>query len=178
MIINGETITFSTKVKLIFWDFDGVFNKLDGKNTTKQRAWTGTIGFDPELISNLNYLCSQLDKEWDFIISSSWRTQGMGHCIRALLDAGFEHTQLQRWMNRTGRSITRGHEIMEYVSHYSVPVDFIVIDDEQFDIIGDYKELTDDVRNHIRPNFYQTDMKQGLTMKDVHAILEMAKSRN
>lgn len=178
MIINGETITFPTKVKLIFWDFDGVLNKLDGSNTTKHKSWRGSIGFEPEIINNLNYLCSQLDKDWDFIISSSWRIHGMGDCLRSLLEAGFDIKHLQRWISRTGKNITRGHEVMEYIDKYRLPVDFIVIDDEKFDLIGDYKELTDDVRNHIRPNFYQTDMKQGLTMKDVHAILEMAKSRN
>lgn len=164
------------RIKIIFIDFDGVLNRFHGENPTKLKSFKGgTIGLDPELIKNFNFLSNNLDKSWQFIISSSWKIYGMGHCIRELIEKGFDLTELQRFKDRTGNGKTRAEEILNYIDKYNSPVDFIIIDDESFDLIGNHPDLNEEMVNRIIPNFFQTNMKDGLTIENVNEILKMTK---
>jgi hypothetical protein len=164
------------KKKIIFLDFDGVLNRFHGENSTKNKCWIGTIGFEIELVKNLNHLLENLEKNWDVVISSSWKTYGIGSCLKTLIHYGLDIENLHRFNDRTGNGKTRAEEIINYVDRYSYPVEFIVIDDEYFDIIGDHKDLTDDLRKKLENRFIQTNMKNGLTMEDVEKILNMSKA--
>jgi hypothetical protein len=163
------------KVKIIFFDFDGVLNTLKSgrmrKNYKVPNLGIGIYGFESDLIDNLNMLCDQLPFDWKFVISSSWKMYGFGTCLHALLEFGMYPKNLCRWTDQTRHNETRGAEIIDYTKRFNCPVEFVVIDDESFDLTGDQKELTDDIRIAISPRFVQTNSEEGLTVEKVNEIL-------
>ena len=162
----------------LFLDIDGVLNNYHLKEPftfpngytqlpvkgTKTK-WNSLIGMDYDKVSLLNKIME--NNEWKIIISSSWRYSD--NTIKALKHFGFKYTD--RIIGGTNRkSYGRGKQILDAVEFFKI-LDFIILDDELFDINGDSKFVSDNMREIFRDRIFKTNPYKGLTEKTICHIL-------
>jgi len=146
----------------LFLDIDGVLNRyylnlgciiIQG---TPER-WRSCIGMDRYLVDNLNSVLDTV--EMKIVISSSWMYNK--NTLRALKHFGFTH--LDKIVGGTYKRLSgRGNQIIEYLDEHGIN-DFVIVDDEVNDIVGDHESVTNEVRNRLSPYVLKTNMYQGLT---------------
>ncbi len=119
-------------MKVIFLDFDGVINIINGNKSTYA---TQMDHFNKDLINNLNYLMS-FHKDLKIVISSSWRTD-MPDALDQLKLNGFLYNE--RIIGSTPifdhSSIkTRLGEIKQWIEtnekYSKIEIKYLIIDDE------------------------------------------------
>ena len=127
--------------KYIFLDIDGVLN--NEKYTIEcYKKWHRTtpficdaMPFDPSSLEQLAYLCNYIRSKGDkpyVILSSSWRLHDTDKEVAA---ARLEEYNIQiRDITSKDMRLKRGQQIKEYLDKLEQPVDFVIIDDEKFDI--------------------------------------------
>lgn len=129
--------------KYIFLDIDGVLNNEEytklcyekwGRNTP---FFCNNVPFDPSSLEQLAYLCSYIKSKEDepcIILTSSWRLSESDFIVAAARLAEYnikikDIVSKDMWLKR-------GQQIKKYLNEeisYS-SVDFVIIDDEKFDI--------------------------------------------
>lgn len=128
--------------KYIFLDIDGVLNNV--KYTIRcYEKWHRTspffcnrVPFDPSSLEQLSYLCNYIRSYNDnpyIVLTSSWRLHSKDVEVAAARLA--EYNLKINDMTTKDMSLNRGEQIREYLSKLEQPVDFVIIDDESFDII-------------------------------------------
>lgn len=119
-------------MKVIFLDFDGVINTINGNQSTYA---TQMDHFNKDLINNLNNLMDII-KDLKIVISSSWRTD-MPDALDQLKINGFVYSD--RIIGSTpvfdNSSIkTRLPEIKQWIetneSYSKIKIKYLIIDDE------------------------------------------------
>ena len=176
-------------LNLLFLDIDGVLNYLtqDGNNSYNGRFRIGEE-IEPKLVKKLNKVFQEIPN-LKIVISSSWRAN-MKRTIWALKFAGFEY--IENIIGRTssayavtkkrykGETINleppytllnsrRGEQILKWIiDNPGVSKklnDFVILDDESYDIIGDRGF------NLLKPNFIKTQSNLGLSDDNVQSII-------
>ena len=158
--------------KVLFLDFDGVVNShesfhLNHLARTKERELRGEgAEFAPQfcfpmghlyppLIERLNKIMEQTDCH--IVVSSAWR---IGHSVEQLAEwltkKGFCFGN--KIIDRTGQNSkdARGGEIQDWLDEHPEVTQYVVLDDDSADIIGDYT-----TKKHPE-NFVHTDGMWGL----------------
>jgi len=163
----------------LFLDIDGVLNNYhlqksftfpNGyiQNPVKgtQNKWNGLMGMDYDKVTLLNKILENND--WKVIISSSWYYSV--NTVKALENFGFKYTN--RIIGGTDRkSYGRGKQILDAVEYFKVK-DFIILDDELFDITGNSEFVSNNMREIFRDRVFETNPYIGLTEKTVSKILK------
>lgn len=151
------------KLIYIFLDIDGVMTSEDYFDECYERHHVNGImsmncfPLDPKCLNNLMILVQAL-QENDYIVniilSSTWRLSQVDTQIvrHRLAEYGLS------LKDRTTYIGQRGEEIKHYMEQHVKPHDFIIIDDDSFDIVGLYPN-----------NLIQTKFKTGF---DKLALLE------
>lgn len=134
---NKQTI--DTNVIYIFLDVDGVLND----ETYTEECWgrhhkpmhMNYAPFDPKCLNNLmvlNHSIINADLEPKFILSSTWRLSEIDtEIVKArLAEYGVRISDVTPFINGE-----RGKEIQEYIDKNPIFKDYIIIDDDSFDII-------------------------------------------
>jgi len=142
-------------MKIIFLDIDGVLNTWGHKNATYLKC---NSHIEPELIRNLEKIIEKTNSH--IVISSSWHWEAK----ELLKENGFKYIDLiidvtpreQRW---------RGEQIRQWLKNSSFIDNYVVIDDESFDICGEYCNAIP------KDKVVQTDYKKGLTIKKVMEVV-------
>lgn len=166
-------------LNILFLDIDGVLNYLtqDGNNSYSGRFRTGEE-IEPKLVKNLNKIFEEIPN-LKIVISSSWRVD-MKRTIWALRFAGFNY--IENIIGRTdfGKDIkldppytvlnnTRGERILKwFLDNPGIAKklkNFIIIDDEDYDICGDMGLL------FLKNNTIVTCSKIGLSNANVQDII-------
>lgn len=116
---------------VIFLDFDGVLNIIDGNNSTYMKQ---ELHFEKELINNLNILMD-LIPDLKIVISSSWRLDFEDALNNlSLCGFNFKHKIIGHTPIFNDSSIkTRLGEIrawLKYNSYNNKRIDYLIIDDE------------------------------------------------
>ena len=116
---------------IIFLDFDGVI--ITGRaNMPKSKP--GRAGWNPDLeaIDALNYLISHFDGA-KIVVSSSWRIEGLKKMQEYLKEWGVK-TAVIDVTPFGGFNRNRGHEINLWITRNEYEGDYIVLDDDSFDL--------------------------------------------
>jgi len=166
-------------MKVLFLDMDGVLNSQEWfeKNHAARIAFKNTHGMgasdvqfihplghiDPDAVARLNCICDAVD--FKIVLSSSWRIIISLDDLRiALTHKGFRH--VDRLIDVTpslplkSDENRRGMEIKAWLDQHPDVTQYVVLDDDSFDIVK--------IHPH---NFVHTNWKIGLTGLDVvHAI--------
>lgn len=143
------------KIKVIFLDYDGVINKIDPEG--KYHTPTLMVGdimtmADPELVYTLNLLVDRTGAE--IVLSSSWRHHPEWR--ESLAASGVIKPLLDRTPRRLPEGMVdtmRGDQIAYWLSQHPEVEKYAIIDDDS-DMLESQKE-----------NFFQTDVKEGLTQE-------------
>lgn len=190
LIVPKINYNFNTKerAKILFLDIDGVLNTYGASYRSFKK---GSNVMEPMFVERLEWVMSQVP-DLQIVISSSWRNN-MPRLCEVLKNNGF--TYIDRIIGKTiqAQSITerydeslgvyikleppfqlkyrwRGEQIKEYLKHAKLnsklPIQYLVIDDEPFDICGDRCNLIS------KSNVLQTNMDEGLLNKDALKIVE------
>lgn len=157
-------------MKICFLDIDGVFcteqsyfywgQQPDGKRKEIKKA----DRLCPIAISNLNYLCKEVD-DLRLVISSTWRLHHfLGDLLTLLEEDGFIFKD--RIIGVTPcRSISSGdHRYMEiesWLEKVTDVTDWVAIDDHQFDIPPE--------------RLCQTDQEEGFTITHAYGLVRRFK---
>ena len=128
--------------KYIFLDIDGVLNneyytKLCyekwGRNTP---FFCNNVPFDPDSLTQLAYLCNYIRSKGDepyIVLTSSWRLNTTDIAVAAARLA--EYNIKINDTTTKDMNLERGQQIKEYLDKVGYSsVDFVIIDDEMFDI--------------------------------------------
>jgi len=169
----------------LFLDIDGVLNNYHLKEPFTfpngytqqpvkgtQNKWNGLMGMDYDKVSLLNEILES--NEWKVIISSSWYYSDS--TVNALKHFGFKYSD--RIIGGTNRkSYGRGKQILDAVEDFKV-TDFIILDDELFDITGNSEFVSNNMREIFRDRVFKTNPYIGLTEKTVEKVLNRINSFN
>lgn len=137
------------QMKIIFLDIDGVLN-----NDYTKEKFEGFTGIDARLRDM--FLDWWRDRDYDIILSSSWRIPSAhGDFLAELERNGL------KWVSQTPylRGIGRGHEIQESLNSNN-PSKYVILDD-----LGPSEFL-----KHQRPHLVQTSGHKGLEVKKLQKI--------
>jgi len=169
-------------LRVIFLDIDGILNNLCLKNPWTRpdgtiqepvqgtkTVWRNTIGMDYDKVERLNKILDSSD--WSIIISSSW---GFSRdTIQALICFGFKHTH--RIVGGTYNGCGRGNQIWNTIKDNPSITDFITIDDEPFDIIGEHESVTPEMREFFKDRVFSPNPYVGLTDEIVEKVIKYHK---
>lgn len=127
--------------KYIFLDIDGVLNNeyytklCYEKFHRKHPFFCNNVPFDPSSLIQLAYLCNYIrskDDEPYVVLTSSWRLHDADREIAA---ARLEEYNIQiKDITTKDTYLERGEQIKQYLDKIDHPVDFVILDDESFDI--------------------------------------------
>ena len=136
--------------KYIFLDVDGVLNN-----------YTSHTILDDTNVRMFKELCDALG-DVNIVITSSWRL--FEDAMNDLRDCFMEYN-IPLWVGMTtdNRKLQREDQVLMYMNEYDIQEDEIVILDD----IYFFKQL--------KHRFVNTSMKTGLTIEDVHQVLELFK---
>ena len=122
-------------MKVIFLDFDGVINIPTAKFEDKHLMITCSHGRDDKLndpigIGLLNALC--LATKAEIVVSSSWRTAGIGRMRELLYNSGLDKSVKIQGCTPYGlsHSTARGKEVQAYLRDRPQIEDYIILDDD------------------------------------------------
>ena len=169
-------------MRVIFLDIDGILNSLTLKKPWTrpdgtiqepvhgtQTEWRSTIGMDYDKVERLNKILDNSD--WSIIISSSW---GFSRdTIQALICFGFRHTH--RIMGGTYGGWARGNQIWNTIKANPRITDFITIEDEPFDILGNHESVTPEMREFFKGRVFSPNPYVGLTDDITNSIIKYHK---
>lgn len=127
--------------KYIFLDIDGVLNnekytKLCYKKFHRKHPFScNNVPFDPSSLIQLAYLCNYIrskDDEPYVVLTSSWR---LHDADREVATARLEEYNIQiKDIAIKDTYLKRGEQIKQYLDKIDHPIDFVILDDESFDI--------------------------------------------
>jgi len=140
--------------RVIFLDIDGVLNTY-GTPSSSLANWKY---IEENLTKNLEFIIEKTDA--DIVISSSWCEEA----IELLKSVDFKYIdkiigvtpRVKRW---------RGEQIMDWTNKNDEVDDFVVIDDENFDICGEACSVIP------KSKFVQTDFSKGLTKDKAEEVI-------
>lgn len=148
--------------KYIFLDIDGVLNneyytelcyKRWGRNTP---FFCEDVPFDPDSLTQLAYLCSYIRSKGDepyIVLTSSWRLNATDIAVAAARLA--EYNIKINDITTKDMDLKRGQQIKECLDKIEQSVDFVIIDDEMFDM-----------ENYFLDELVLVDPQYGLTSKE------------
>lgn len=128
----------------IFLDIDGVLNNetytLKCYEKHKQPMSMNWVPFDPKCIDNLYILCNmikQLNMKPLIVLSSTWRLHEIDiEIVKArLAEYGLRIYDKTPYIDQE-----RGKEIDYWLKQHNDYIDYLILDDESFDITGDLKQ--------------------------------------
>lgn len=141
---------------IIFLDIDGVI--ADAVSYKKEEDMLNRT-----CIKNLNYLVSKLKAK--VVISSTWRYEGIPRLNYKLRKAGLK----KDIFGITGSSSKgRGIQILDWIRDNKYKGDYLVIDDDSFDIVD---SIPRDKFMHLKKGWF----KHGLNMRYVNKYLRRRK---
>jgi len=147
-------------VKVLFLDIDGVLNTYGSSGSLV--SWEHC---KKDLMHNLERIIEETGAK--IVISSSWREEG----IELLKENGFKYVDeiigVVPLFDKNNRYIeTRGEKILAWLSDYEVE-DYVVVDDEPFDICGDKCNVIP------KENVVTTKPSEGLTKEKADEIISL-----
>lgn len=169
--LEKELSKQQSKIIYIFLDVDGVLNDEEyieecwQKNGNKPMHMNH-VPFDPKCLNNLMILCQKLEEnKYDvrLILSSTWRLHDIDY---AIVDARLAEYGLSLSDKTLYLSGERGQEIEQYINNNEMCRDFIIIDDDKFDI----EDLFSD-------NLISTKFKTGFDDKALNKAINYFKER-
>lgn len=119
-------------MRVIFWDIDGVLNTPDNWG-----RWSDIHGEPkPPLTTALVERAAALTHslEAHCVLSSTWRDH-FGSSIAALRKKGWQHVR-HDFVGATGQGASRGEEILAWLAEHPEYTEYVVIDDDGFDLDG------------------------------------------
>lgn len=148
--------------KYIFLDIDGVLNNEKytklcyEKFHRKHPFFCNNVPFDPSSLIQLAYLCNYIrskDDEPYVVLTSSWRLHDADREVAA---ARLEEYNIQiKDITTKDTYLERGEQIKQYLDKIGHPVDFVILDDESFDI-----------KEYFPDELVLTDFRIGFTSKE------------
>jgi hypothetical protein len=167
-------------MRVIFLDFDGVLNcsrffhhmaeftdldvnppRPEWGKATKEDAETWRHMLDPTLISNLSWIIKACGRKGDPIMiayTTSWKDYFSKSLMASLLEPIIPRSHSYGVVKKAKFSSERGHDIGFWLRDHPEVTKFAVIDDHN-------------MANTLHgENFFQTDGRDGLTMKMAHDI--------
>ena len=148
--------------KYIFLDIDGVLNNEKytklcyEKFHRKHPFFCNNVPFDPSSLIQLAYLCNYIrskDDEPYVVLTSSWRLHDVDREVAA---ARLEEYNIQiKDITTKDIYLERGEQIKQYLDKIDHPVDFVILDDESFDI-----------EEYFPDELVLTDFRIGFTSKE------------
>ena len=182
MLFNQKPI-----IKLIYLDIDGVLNRYSRtlNNGEKQLGTTnkfwGLIGMDYEKVQFLNRILEECNDTY-IIISSSWSYWNDETCRTKNCFIKNDFKYIDRIIGRIERIYkSRGlnilHHYQEFNKNYNI-IDFLIIDDEDFDIIGEDDSLNDNIRDFFKNRLIKPNLYDGLEEKHINNIIQYFKRNN
>lgn len=171
-------------MKIIFLDIDGVLN--NEKNTIKTFNKIEKLRFH-DIIQNdicifdkksLEYLGKIVDRYEDdvlVVISSTWRLdQRKVDKIIEKISENIKSWSVRFSITDRDENMIRGNEIEKYLkSHNLLKEDYIIIDDDTEDIIGEKYKDNMDFKSH----FVWCDRKVGFKRKEYKRAIKLLKGR-
>lgn len=148
--------------KYIFLDIDGVLNneyytKLCYEKFHRKRPFfCNNVPFDPSSLIQLAYLCNYIRSKNDepyVVLTSSWRLHDADREVAA---ARLEEYNIQiKDITTKDTYLDRGEQIKQYLDKIDHPIDFVILDDESFDI-----------KEYFPDELVLTDFRIGFTSKE------------
>lgn len=140
---------------IVFLDIDGVLNS----RSFFERRRSGDVHLDTSAIEILN----RLSDDVDFVVSSTWRADGVESVQKRLDEAGFTGKLVDRTPYCKCR--VRGVEVKQWLSdNRTYGFDrYAIIDDDSDFLIGQ------------QPHFFHVDNYHGLTPNTIHKIRKFLK---
>ena len=157
-------------MKVVYLDLDGVVNNyhlekhwtrpdgsIQNPSIGTKETFEGTLGFDYDKVERLNKAFD--DSDWSIVISSSWYLTS--RTLRALTKYGFRHNhrivgEICRWERG------RGAQILHHVDNHPRIIDFITIEDEIYDILGNHESVTEEMRIRFENRVFSPNPYEGL----------------
>jgi hypothetical protein len=160
-------------MKVLFLDIDGVLNDnnwIVGRDD--QVTSDNTLGFMlKSRVDLLNKLCEEV-RDLKIVISSSWRFRDS--TLLLLYKAGFRYpTRIIGQTPRNNKHL-RGEQIKEYIDTTVNYIEFVIFEDEPYDITGE--RASKEIRDFFKPHLIHTDFNIGLTIKDINKAIEEFKN--
>lgn len=149
----------------IFLDIDGVLNNENYIKECYERnghhaMHMNHVPFDPKCLNNLMILCQEIEKlgyAVQIILSSTWRLHEIDYEI---VNARLAEYGLSLKDKTPYISGNRGKEILDFLKNHNNYIDYIILDDDAFDIL------------ELHPNkLIRTSFKTGLTGSEVSLAL-------
>lgn len=143
--LEKEIAKRESKLIYIFLDVDGVLNNEEyieecWEKNGHHAMHMNHVPFDPKCLNNLMILCQTLEKagyDVQIILSSTWRLHEVDYEI---VNARLAEYGLTLKDKTDYLSSNRGKEIEKYLLHNNIYRDFIILDDDKFDIEELYKD--------------------------------------
>lgn len=140
-------------MKIIFLDIDGVLTTA---------TWHRFHKFNPVCSKLLeNVLVSS--GEWQLVISSTWRYEGLGE--NSKLEKELKETNLFKWLHpdwRTPRlNKKRGYEIQDWIDKHSEISDYLILDDDS------------DMLEHQMASLIHTDCYDGMLFRHWERLMNL-----
>lgn len=175
---------YRLQIKLIYLDIDGVLNRYtkvlengDIQLGTTVNFW-GLLGMDYEKVQFLNHILEKCNDTY-IIISSSWSFWNDETCRTKCCLIKNDFKYIDRIIGRIekiykARGLNILHHYHECSKIYNI-IDFIIIDDEDFDIIGEDNSLTNDIRDFFKNRLIKPNLYSGLEEKHINVIIQYLK---
>lgn len=169
----------SSETKIIFLDVDGVLNnekntvfmyKFLGKDKYFKKVKEDFDIFDLRSVRYVARLIDYFENDIKLVISSTWRTNKKAvDKIIEKLSIFMKTFNLPVDVTEVDKNRIRGIEIQHYLEdHNLLDCDYVIIDDDTADIIGDKYEGLD-----FKPHFVQCSYKTGFKRKEYKKALKI-----
>lgn len=150
----------------IFLDIDGVMNNEEYIKECYERNGHHAMHmshapFDPKCLNNLMILCRQIEAN-DFrpliILSSTWR---LHEIPTEIVDARLAEYGLSIFDKTDNINGERGKEILRYMNEHKSYIDYLVLDDEDYDMLA-YLEESNIIHTDYRTGFDNAKLEEAL----------------
>lgn len=171
-------------MKIIFLDVDGVLNnekystfmyKILGKDKYIKKINEDFDIFDLRSVRHVAKLIDYFEGDIRLVISSTWRTNKEAvNKIIEKLSLFMKSYNVQVDVTEVDKNRIRGLEIQHYLeNHNLLNSEYVIIDDDTADIIGDKYNGID-----FKPHFVQCNYKHGFQKKEYKRALKILKGDN
>lgn len=137
---NNKNCLKDKKNLVVFLDFDGVINTFLQEGTERfiqSRNHPESFEFcDKNCIENLNEFFK--DKDFDIVISSTWRFSGISFCVQYLKQYGFIFSDSVIDTTQLDWKLPREEEIMNYLKNHPYYLSFLIFDDMEMPKLKEY----------------------------------------